>query len=163
MRSCIRFQFTKSVFSALFLFLLSPYLLGAVETFHIEPIGLTTSAGVQHQFNVEIADTAPKRELGLMYRKTMAADEGMLFVFETSKRVRMWMKNTFLPLDMLFLDKNMTVVGTFENAVPLSEEIIDTGDRVDFVLELNAGTIKQLGIKQGDTIQRGERDKKANN
>lgn len=163
MRASTRNKFFKSVFLALFLFLLTPPAIQAMEKFKSETIVVTTSTGNQQQFNVEIADTAAKRELGLMYRKAMAANEGMLFVFEPSRRVQMWMKNTYLPLDMLFLDKDLTVKGIFENAVPLSENIIDTKDPVDFVLELNAGLIHQLGIKPGDTIQRVGLDATRNN
>ena len=103
---------------------------------------------------MEIADTEAKRELGLMFRKQMDERRGMLFVFEQKQRVRMWMKNTFLPLDMVFLDQDLQIQSIVENAVPLSETIIDSVNKVDFVLELRAGTVQRLGMKTGDKGRR---------
>ncbi|MBB4189545.1 uncharacterized membrane protein (UPF0127 family) [Sinorhizobium terangae] len=88
-----------------------------------------------------------------MYRRQMAPDHGMLFDFGETRRVMMWMKNTYLPLDMLFVARDGTVRTIHENAVPLSEAIIDSGEPVAFVLELNAGTVKRLGIKPGDRLE----------
>jgi uncharacterized membrane protein (UPF0127 family) len=82
----------------------------------------------------------------------MPADHGMLFDFGTTRPVLMWMKNTPLPLDMLFLDAKGAVVSIQENAVPYSEAIIDSRAPVKYVIELNGGTAAKLGLKVGDKV-----------
>ena len=146
----------KSVILALFLFVSCLMTSGTYpeEQFATEELTLTTSDNQVHTFLVEIADTEAKRELGLMFRKQMDERRGMLFVFEQKQRVRMWMKNTFLPLDMVFLDQDLQIQSIVENAVPLSETIIDSVNKVDFVLELRAGTVQRLGMKTGDKGRR---------
>ena len=146
----------KSVIVALFLFLgcFKTGLLQAEDQFATEGLTLTTLGGLVHTFVVEIADTEAKRELGLMFRKQLDQQRGMFFVFEKKQRVRMWMKNTYMPLDMVFLDQNLQIQSIVENAVPLSETIIDSVNKVDFVLELQGGTVGRLGLKIGDRAQR---------
>ena len=94
--------------------------------------------------------TEPARERGLMFRRFLAPDRGMLFDFEIERPVMMWMKNTYLPLDMVFLDRSGRVVGLAENTVPQSEKIIPSGAPAYGVLELNAGTAARIGLKIGD-------------
>ena len=142
----------KSVFRALFLFscIFLAFDINAAERFQKETLSFTTSDGIVHSFDIEIADTEAKRELGLMFRNTLDENQGMLFVFEQKQRVRMWMKNTFLPLDMIFLDENLKIQRVAEDAAPQSEKIIDSVNDVDFVLEVAAGTVRRLGLKAGD-------------
>jgi len=149
-------QTLKSVFLALFLFLSCVSVAGlrAEERFSTEEFTLTTDDDQVHTFEVEIADTEAKRELGLMFRKQMDEGQGMLFVFGQKQRVRMWMKNTYLPLDMVFLDQDLQIQTIVEHAVPQSETIIDSVSKVDFVLELLGGTVQRLGLKIGDKGQR---------
>jgi uncharacterized membrane protein (UPF0127 family) len=110
------------------------------------------SGGKIHKFTVELALTDEQRMQGLMFRKQMAPDAGMLFDFGEQRRVQMWMENTILPLDMLFIGKDGTISSIFANAVPFSRDIIDSKTAVNFVLELNAGRAQALGIKAGDKV-----------
>src|SRR5690606_22774123 len=99
------------------------------------------------------AVTPRQREQGLMNRREMAPDHGMLFAFGETRQVFMWMKNTYLPLDMLFIGKDGKIRSIKENARPLDESIIDSKGPIDYVLELNGGTVKRLGIRTGNRVQ----------
>lgn len=101
-------------------------------------------------FHVEIMRTPEDRALGLMYRKHMAPDRGMLFDFEQSRPVSMWMKNTLIPLDMIFIRADGTVAGIAHDTVPMSETILSSPEPVRFVLEVNAGIARARGIGPGD-------------
>jgi len=103
-------------------------------------------------FDIELALTPPQMEQGLMFRRAMAADAGMLFDYVEPQRMAMWMKNTLIPLDMLFIGKNGTVVDFHERAVPQSLDTIETKVPARAVLELNGGTVARLGIKLGDIV-----------
>lgn len=111
------------------------------------------SGGKSHVFQVELADTPEESELGLMYRKEMARDRGMIFHFGKPTQTGMWMKNCVFPQDMLFLDADGAVLAIAENARPGSERIITPGFPFTGVLELNGGVVKELGLKPGDRIQ----------
>ncbi|MCA1406942.1 DUF192 domain-containing protein [Ensifer sp. IC3342] len=144
--------FARSAVAALFLLLLFVSAVFADVSFGRDKLRLLTGVGAR-DLTVELAVDPGQREQGLMYRREMAPDHGMLFDFGETRRVMMWMKNTYLPLDMLFVARDGTVRTIHENAVPLSETIIDSGEPVAFVLELNAGTVKRLGIKPGDRLE----------
>lgn len=103
-------------------------------------------------FDVEIADTDRKRQLGLMYRKNLNPDAGMLFIFKTDARHAFWMKNTSIPLDILFIDNNGKVVDTKENMAPLSTKIHKPAFPCRYALEMMAGNIQNLGIRIGDSV-----------
>lgn len=122
-------------------------------TFTTESLTIRKADGSTHVFTVEIAADSEQRAQGLMNRKDMAAGRGMLFDFGTTRRVYMWMKDTYLPLDMLFLGQDGTVVGITPDTVPLSEAIIDSHEPVRFVIELNAGAAKTLGLSIGDKAE----------
>jgi uncharacterized protein len=111
------------------------------------------SGDKSHAFQVEVADTPEKSELGLMYRKEMAKDHGMIFDFGAPKETTMWMKNCFFPQDMVFFDTDGRVLTIVENARPGSLRLIDPGMPVRGVVELNAGLVKEYGIKPGDKVQ----------
>lgn len=121
--------------------------------FASELLSVTSQGGKVHPFTVELASNDAQREYGLMYRTEMAPDHGMLFDFKTPQRVQMWMENTVLPLDMLFLDAAGTVTHITENAVPYSQTIIDSGGPVTYVVELNGGIVKKLGLAVGDHVR----------
>ncbi len=142
----------RSALVALFFMLAFPAIAQQPMNFDKEPLVIQTASGKQLKFMVEIADTNAQRERGLMYRKQMAADAGMIFDFGVSRRVQMWMENTVLPLDMLFLDSAGTIRNIKQNAVPYSRDIIDSMTEVNYVVELNAGTSAKLGIKIGDRV-----------
>ncbi len=110
------------------------------------------SGGKQHQFKVEMADNDERRTIGLMYRSTMAPDAGMLFDFKRDQPVSMWMRNTLIPLDMLFISRDGRVVNIAERTVPLSEATISSNGDVRAVLEVNGGTAQRLGLKAGDHV-----------
>jgi uncharacterized protein len=118
---------------------------------NLTPLTITTAAGTQ-RFMVEFADTPERRAVGLMHRQSMAADHGMLFDFKTDAPVAMWMRNTRIPLDMLFIDREGRIVNIAERTVPFSETSIPSKGAVRAVLELNGGTSSRLGIKPGDRV-----------
>lgn len=110
------------------------------------------SGGTEHRFRVELARTSRQLAQGLMHRRRMAANAGMLFIFNDVAPRSMWMKNTFIPLDMLFLGPGGTIVTIVERTVPLSTRAIPSGEPASAVLELNAGTVSRLGIRTGDRV-----------
>ena len=120
----------------------------------LKPLIVKTSTG-DIIYQVEVADTDEKRTKGLMYREHMAPDSGMIFLFNEThpQPIAMWMKNTFISLDMLFVSKNNVIIGIAENTTPMSLKIISpTKEYVAAVVELNAGEVKKHGIKKGDKI-----------
>jgi len=145
-------KFVKSAVMALFLLATAAGLARAEATFEKQPLTIVTADGLRHAFTAELALNDAQREQGLMRRTTMAPDAGMLFDFGTSRDVMMWMKDTVLPLDMLFIDKTGTVTRVQENAVPFSEAIISSRGPIKYVLELNAGRAKALGLRAGDKV-----------
>jgi uncharacterized membrane protein (UPF0127 family) len=122
-------------------------------TFETASLSIETAAGDEHSFQVEIAETGAQRAQGLMFRRQMAPDAGMLFLFGDSQVRAMWMKNTLIPLDMLFIDEMGKIVRIEERTVPHSERTIVSGGPVSAVLELNAGTASRLMIKPGDRVR----------
>lgn len=106
-----------------------------------------------HEFQVEVADDQEERALGLMYREEMAPDHGMLFTYDQPQRTSVWMKNTLIPLDMLFLDSDGAVVAIAKNAEPGSLRTIDSGFRSKGFLEINGGQADVLAIKPGDIVR----------
>lgn len=105
------------------------------------------------QFVIELADEPAERGRGLMNRVSMARSAGMLFVFEQPQAVAFWMKNTLIPLDMVFTDRSGRIVHIHENAIPLDETPIPGGEGVYAVLEINGGMSSMFGIKAGDALQ----------
>jgi uncharacterized membrane protein (UPF0127 family) len=134
--------------------LAAPALAGARDvTFETAPLTIVTTDGNRHPFTVELALDSDQRAQGLMFRRTMAEDHGMLFDFGETRQVMMWMKNTELALDMIFVSAAGRVETVRENAVPHSEAIIDSGVPVAYVVELNAGTARSLAITTGATVE----------
>lgn len=108
----------------------------------------------RHDFDVELAVNPDQRAQGLMYRRMMAADSGMLFDFGARpQRASMWMKNTFIPLDMLFIAGDGRIESIVERTVPHSLETVSSRGPVRAVLELNGGTVARLGIAPGDRVE----------
>lgn len=110
-------------------------------------------AGSVARFTVEIADTGPERAQGLMNRPGMPSSAGMLFVYDAPQQARFWMKDTLIPLDMIFMDDRGVVLTVHENAVPRDETPIDGGAGVRFILEINGGLARPLGIRPGSVMQ----------
>ena len=103
-------------------------------------------------FNVEVAKTIEERRSGLMYRKKLLNNEGMLFIFPQEKIIKLWMKNTYIPLDVIFISKNKVIVDMKKSMEKLSETIIESKVKSKYALEFNAGLINKLNIKIGDKI-----------
>lgn len=114
-------------------------------------VEIASRTGV-HVFTVEIADTEPAREKGLMYRKSLPPGHGMLFDFHSEQPVGFWMKNTYIPLDMIFIRGDGRIANIAENAPPLSERVIPSSGPVLAVLEVAGGTARRLGIAAGDRV-----------
>jgi len=121
---------------------------GAAE---LQPVEIVTRSGV-HVFTVEVAKTDQERATGLMYRKELPEGRGMLFDFSPEQQVSMWMKNTFIPLDMIFIRGDGRIIRIAENTEPQSEKIISSGGLVRGVLEVIGGTAKKYGIAPGDRV-----------
>ena len=117
-----------------------------------EPLVIHTG-GSAYKFEVEVVTTPETREQGLMYRKAMAANAGMLFIYPGEQPVSFWMKNTLIPLDMLFVKADGSIAHIAHNAVPMDETPIDSGAAVKAVLEINGGIANALGIKEGDKVE----------
>jgi uncharacterized membrane protein (UPF0127 family) len=126
---------------------------GAVYAQALETLSIATHGGQKQTFRVEVARNDADRAQGLMFRRSMPADQGMLFDFARVELVSMWMQNTYLPLDMLFIRPDGTIARIAANTEPLSTRTIPSGEPVLAVLELNAGTAARLGIKPGDRVE----------
>ncbi|EGP07310.1 DUF192 domain-containing protein [Afipia clevelandensis] len=120
----------------------------AAET---QPLEIVTKSGV-HVFTVEMAKTEQERATGLMYRKELPEGRGMLFDFSPEQPVSMWMKNTFIPLDMIFIRSDGRILRIAENTEPHSEKIISSGGLAKGVLEVIGGTARKYGIQPGDRV-----------
>jgi uncharacterized membrane protein (UPF0127 family) len=142
------------IFSRLLaLFALMVAFAGLVYAQGVEPLSIVTRDGQRHVFQVEIARNDADRARGLMFRRSMPADHGMLFDFERVEPIAMWMQNTYLPLDMLFIRSDGSIARIAANAEPLSTRTIPSGEPVLAALELNGGTAARLGIKAGDRVE----------
>lgn len=113
---------------------------------------ITTAKGPQ-KFKVELADNDASRSRGMMFRTSMAPDAGMLFDFKNEQMASFWMRNTLLPLDMLFIKADGTILNIHQRAIPHDESGINSTGPVRAVLEVNGGTASRLGIKPGDKVQ----------
>jgi hypothetical protein len=122
---------------------------GRAATF--QPLEIATKNGVQ-VFSVELATTEQEKETGLMYRKELADGKGMLFDFSPEQEVSMWMKNTFISLDMIFIGKDGRILRIAENTEPFSTRIIPSNGPTRAVLEVPAGTAQKYGIRPGDRV-----------
>jgi len=105
------------------------------------------------EFNVAIADSEEKKSYGLMNLDSLPKKNGMIFIFENQEIVNMWMKNTRISLDMIFINHNNEIIKIVENTSPYSTEIISSQNKVSKVLEINAGLAKELKIKTGQKIK----------
>ncbi len=108
--------------------------------------------GGQHALMVDVADTEEKRQAGLMHRPALAQNTGMLFVYESSQLVHMWMKNTYIPLDVLFISSDGTVMHIVEHMQPHDLTPHSSIHPIHYALEMNAGTVKQYGVTIGDSV-----------
>jgi uncharacterized protein len=112
---------------------------------------IVSKTGV-HVFTVELAETEAQREKGLMFRRKLPEGQGMLFDFHREQEVAMWMQNTYIPLDMVFIRGDGRILRIAEQTEPLSTRIIPSGGPVRAVLEVSGGTARKLGIAPGDRV-----------
>lgn len=112
---------------------------------------LKTATG-SHSYSVEVADTTAERAKGLMFRRSLPKMSGMIFLYDQPQELGMWMQNTYIPLDMVFINAGGKVHRVETNTEPFSTEIISSGGSVTAVLELNAGEAERIGLKPGDSV-----------
>jgi uncharacterized protein len=124
---------------------------GRVAAADLQSLEIASKSGV-HVFAVELASTPEEQAKGLMYRRQLPEGQGMLFDFHREQPTSFWMKNTYIPLDMIFIRGDGRILRIAENTVPLSEALVPSGGPVRAVLEVNAGTAKKLGIAPGDRV-----------
>jgi uncharacterized membrane protein (UPF0127 family) len=117
------------------------------------PLTIRTAAGAEHRFTVEVARTSEEQQTGLMNRPSLAPDRGMIFPHDSPRMASFWMKNTLIPLDIIFVRADGRIVNIAENTVPLSLEPVPSLEPVSAVLELAGGRTAELGIKAGDKVE----------
>ena len=123
----------------------------AAQAASIQPLEIATKSGVR-VFSVEMATTEEEKQTGLMYRKELADGKGMLFDFSPEQQISMWMKNTYISLDMIFIRADGRILRIAENTEPLSTKIISSKGPARAVLEVVAGTAQKYGIRPGDRV-----------
>jgi len=116
-------------------------------------VTITTKAGREVAFQVEIANTPAKREMGLQYRRELADGKGMIFLFPSESIQSFWMKNTPIPLDMIFISGDRKIVGIVEQTAPFSLDPRSVSAPSQYVLEINGGLSKRRGIGAGDAVR----------
>lgn len=116
------------------------------------PLTVTTAAGRTHKFIVEVARTPEEQARGLMHRQSLAPDRGMIFPYSPPQPAAFWMKNTLIPLDMIFVAPGGRILRIEANTVPYSLEPVGSGEAVEAVLEIAGGRSAELGISAGDQI-----------
>jgi uncharacterized membrane protein (UPF0127 family) len=115
------------------------------------PLTIRSARG-ERRFTVEVAASAEEQNAGLMYRRSLAPDRGMIFPYDPPQPVAFWMKNTLIPLDMIFIRADRTIARIAANTVPLSLEPVPAGEPVAAVLEIAGGRAAELGIREGDRV-----------
>jgi uncharacterized protein len=145
------YKFRSALFAFVLLLVNAHHLVWAQEPPRIEPLTIATETS-STMLSAEIADTEELRQRGLMFRHIMPADQAMLFDFEQPRPAAMWMKNTYMSLDMLFVREDGTIAALAENTVPKSLDTISVQEPVRGVIELAAGTVKKLGIHKNDKV-----------
>ncbi len=132
--------------------------LGACEkpqggaTYQTTPVKIIGAAGT-YNLSLEVAKTEEEKARGLMFRETLAPDAGMIFLYPKPQKITMWMKNTPLSLDMVFVGSDHKISGIITNTEPFSERLIESEDPAIAVIEFNAGTAKRLGLAIGDVVE----------
>jgi uncharacterized membrane protein (UPF0127 family) len=116
------------------------------------PLTITTAKGKVRRFTVEVARTEAQQAQGLMNRQSLDPDRGMIFPYDPPNMASFWMKNTLIPLDMIFIRADGTIARIAAETVPLSLEMVPSGEPVAAVLEIAGGRAAELGIRAGDTV-----------
>ena len=127
----------------------------AAQSFHPDPLIVETPTG-DRSFQIEVADSETLRARGLMFRRRLADDAGMLFVYPAPREITMWMRNTYISLDMLFIDEAGEIVSIHRRAVPHSLDVIASGGNAQYVLEITGGLARKFGFKVGQIVRHPE-------
>tara|TARA_A100001011_G_scaffold275139_1_gene284715 strand:+ start:10406 stop:10894 length:489 start_codon:yes stop_codon:yes gene_type:complete len=153
MRNKIFFKFIALFVPMFLVWLFSPNAYTQIDQKFSKTNIIINSLGENHKFSIELALTPLQQAQGLMYRTFLPENSGMLFDYGSSKLIRMWMKNTFISLDMVFINQKGQIIKIVERTIPKSESIISSNFPARAVLELNGGTIEKLKIKVGDLVK----------
>ncbi|MFQ5659286.1 MAG: DUF192 domain-containing protein [Gammaproteobacteria bacterium] len=146
------FIFAGKCCSGLFLAWLTGCTMNAIHN-EWQDLSIITKSGDEVTYRIEVADNNISRMRGLMYRKNLPADQGMLLDFNSERHVAIWMKNTYIPLDILFINADGVIIKIARKAEPLSRKRIKSDLAVRAVLELNANQVMEHGIGVGDRVQ----------
>lgn len=151
MRRTFGFLHVAGALAALLLCVIFTFPAAAGELL-LHSLKITAPDGRVRDFRVEVAASASSRATGLMNRKSLAEGRGMIFIFPQPKEIMMWMKDTLIPLDMLFIDTSGRVIRIAENVKPMDETIIPSRGLSAYVLEIAGGEAKRLNLSPGDTV-----------
>ncbi len=119
----------------------------------VDKLWLITGVGQEKPIEIEVAEAPKEKELGLMFRTQLADNQGMLFPYDSPREITMWMRNTYIPLDMVFIRADGVVHRIERRAEPLSERVISSQGPVSAVLEMAGGATEKLGLKPGDRVR----------
>jgi uncharacterized protein len=149
----VRDRLSGAVFTALLCFMtITIHSAGPAFGLEKQPLTFLTAAGPQ-TITVEVAKTEEERSTGLMFRRSIGEREGMLFIYDREQEISMWMKNTYIPLDMIFVKADGVITRIEANTEPFSESVIPSKGRVLAVIEVGGGNARKLGLKPGDRVQ----------
>lgn len=146
----------QNIFIIVFFFIIIPVQANEAQYYpidHEKIIIIGKDNSIKISLSLELADTNEKRQIGLMFRHHMPYDHSMLFDFQTTHPITMWMKNTYIPLDIIFADHTGKIVAIAYNTTPLSEKTIASIKKVRYALEVNAGIVLEKQITIGDQLQ----------
>jgi uncharacterized membrane protein (UPF0127 family) len=124
----------------------------SLVTFERGQLEIETGDGARHAFQIELATAPQQQSQGLMFRRSLAPDGGMLFVYPSERTISMWMRNTLIPLDMMFIAADGRIIKVAQRTVPMSLATISSGGPAKAVLEVNGGTAARLGLNPGDRV-----------
>ena len=148
----VKNRLSGAAFSALLHLSTVLFLATAVSALDKQPLTFISSTG-SHPITVEVADSDEKRSTGLMFRRSIGEKEGMLFIYDREQEITMWMKNTYISLDMIFVKRDGVISHIETNTEPFSQNIIDSEGPALAVIEMGSGSARRLGLKPGDRVQ----------
>lgn len=151
-RGRMRRRIAMAILAFSWVFVAASFGPAAADLTSVEPLEIITATG-PHILRVEVAKTSKEREKGLMFRTSLPENGGMLFDFHNEQQIFMWMKNTPLSLDMIFVSRAGRVVSLAQEATPFSEQVISSGAPASAVIEVSAGTARKFSVAVGDIVR----------